>query len=118
MFDFMKDLYFEVNGYDMDMIRKEREQQIEKEKKETIIFKKQTKKILLVFGILFLIISLGAFYISMQQSEIYGIIKNAFLIILDIFTIICMLIRKKCTEMASLVGMLIIVFITFVLPAI
>ena len=38
MFDFMKDLYLEANGFDMEKVREERKKKIEKEKAETIIF--------------------------------------------------------------------------------
>ena len=118
MFDFMKDLYFEVNDYDMDMIREEKKRKIEKEKADTIIFKKKTKIIFLVVGILLLVTSVATLIISVKQMNIGGIIKNSILIVLDISTIICMMIKKKQTEVASLVGMALIAIITFMLPMI
>ena len=118
MFDFMKDLYFEMNDYDMDMIREEKKRKIEKEKADTIIFKKKTKIIFLVVGILLLVTSVATLIISVKQMNIGSIIKNSILIVLDISTIICMMIKKKQTEVASLVGMALIAIITFMLPMI
>lgn len=116
MFDFIKDLYFEMNGFDMEMIKEEKRKKLEREKAETIIFKKNTKIFLLISGSLFLIISVVALIISVQQINIGGIIKNIFIIVLDIATIICMMIKKKQTEVASLVGIILILITTFVLP--
>lgn len=114
----MKDIYFEANGFDMDKIREEKKIKIEKEKKDIIIFNMKTKKILVGVGLLFLIVSIGSLLISHHQSNIAGIIKNIFLIVINITSMICIVIKKKNTEMASIIGMVIIIISTFLLPMI
>ena len=116
MFDFMKDLYFEMNGFDMEMIKEEKRKKLEREKAETIIFKKKTKIIIMITGFLFLAISIAALIISVQQTNISGIIKNIINIFLDVVTVVCLMIKKKQTEVASLFLIALIIIITFVLP--
>lgn len=115
MFDFMKDFYLEINGFDMEKVKEERKQKLEKEKAETIIFKKKTKKYFLIVGAILLIISVLGLAASSGQSQA-GVIKNTLIILLDVATMICMVIHKKETEVASLIGMVLIALIEFFLP--
>lgn len=116
VFDFFKDLYFEMNDYDMEMIRKEKEEKIKKEKEETIIFSRKTKAAIFVTGSLLMLISMFALIISVQKNDVGGIIKTIFNIILDAVTIVCIMIKKRQTEIIGLVGIVFILIITFALP--
>lgn len=118
MFDFMKDLYFEMNDFDMDMIRKERKIKEEKENSETIIFKKKTKIVLMIIGIILFAVSILGLIISVHKMDVSGIIKNIILMILYFVTMICLVIRKRQTEIVSLFGMVLILILNFVLPMI
>lgn len=116
MFDFLKDLYFEMNDFDMDKIKEEKKMKIEIEKSETILFKKKTKIILLVVGILLMLVSIATLIICINKSSVGGILKNSFLILIDLITMITLMIKKKETEVLSLVGMVLIVAVVFGLP--
>lgn len=117
MLDFFKDMYLEVNGFDMEEVAKEKKEKAEKEKAETIILKKNTKNILfisclIVFGIT-LVYSASMFW----QNDILGIIISIVMALLEIATAICLKIKKKKTEIAGIIGVILIAVVIFFLPA-
>lgn len=114
MFDFFKDLYLEMNDFDMEKVREERQLKIEEEKAETIIFKKKTKLWLLGVGAFFILFSVVGILISIEKNNIGGIIKSATILTIDLITMVCMMIKTKQTEVASLIGMAIMMIIIFV----
>ncbi len=113
MFDFFKDLYFEANNFDMDMIREEKKKKLEKEKSETIYLKKNTKKIVIIFDILFCIVTLLSCYISIKTNNVFGIIKSIFLVILSVVIIIFLPQKKKKSEMTAIVCLILLIILTF-----
>lgn len=114
MFDFMKDIYLEMNGLDVAKAREERKVKLEKEKSETVIFNKKTKRFLLIAGVFFLLLSGGGLALSINRADVFGIVKNALLLVAVAVTMVCLIIKKRETEIASIVGMALIILITFI----
>lgn len=112
---FLEDAYFELNGYDMDQIKKERQQIIEQEKASTIIFKNNTKRLITVFGILMIVVAALSCYYDFKTGNRIEFYKYLLLSILEILTLILLWIKTKKSEVASAVGMALIVIFNFVI---
>ena len=118
MFDFMKDLYLEACGLDLEQVKKERKEKLEIEKAETVIISKKTKKSIIYIGIVFLLIHLMSLALAFAANDLTSIIKSAIMIFLTLITIICFLIKSKSAEFLGILFSVIIVILSFVIPRI
>lgn len=112
MFDFFKDMYFEMAGVDIQSIKKEREEKRKEEKKNRYIFSKNAKLITIAMGVLYLLIA--GFEIALLvhfSGSVLLIIKLILQIIIDIAVIICLGSKKKEYEKIALT--LIVIFLVF-----
>lgn len=117
MFDFFRDMTLELMGKDSDEEEKKRKEKKEQERRERIIFSKGVKRLIYVFGILY--IFMGGFslvasiqYAKVTDSAAYGAlqtVKFIFLSGVDIAAMICLTKGKKKTEIAG--AILVIVFV-------
>lgn len=111
MFDFFKDIYYELNGIDSNSIQEERRKKREEKRKERFIFSKSAKVIVFIFGILYLIVGIINMTIMKENAawNVVQIIRLMLLSICDIACLVCLSIGKKKTEIIALI--LIFVFI-------
>lgn len=116
MFDFMKDLYLEACGLDMEQVHKERKEKIEKEKAETVLVSKNTKKNIMYIGIVFILIHLMSLVIAFATNDFTSMIKSVIMIFISLITLICFLIKSKSTELFGILLSVIIVILSFVIP--
>lgn len=117
MFNLFKEMYFEVQGYDIETMKKERIEMQEEKKKEQVILSKMVKHIIRCAGVLFLL--LGTIIIStyFENRDWINVIKYIFMIVLDIASMILVTINKKNTEIAGIICSAIFVILNMILPA-
>ena len=118
MFDFMKDLYLEACGLDLEQVKKERKEKLEIEKAETAIISKKTKKSIMYMGVVFLLIHFLSLALAITANDLTSIIKSAIMIFLALITMICFLIKSKSAELLGILVSVIIVILSFVIPRI
>lgn len=118
MFDFMKDLYLEACGLDLEQVRKERKEKLEIEKAETAIISKKAKKNVIVIGIIFLLIHLMSLTMSFAVKDSVSMIKSAIMIFLTLITMVCFAVRSKAAEFFGILLSAIIVALSFIIPQI
>ena len=107
MLDFFRDVVLDISGIDSQAIKQNRTNKTENKKK--YIFTKSTKGIIYFLGVLYLV-SGGLSILSSKGSvQIFAGIKFVFLSVIDLAALICISVRNKKTEIASLI--LIVVFI-------
>lgn len=116
MFDFFEDLYFELNGYDMEKIRQQKKEKLEREKGEIILISKQTKRIIAIFFLLNLLVCVISLIVAIKMYDIGGIIKNVLILITTIITIMALLFKGKSAEVTAIVFMVITIILTFAVP--
>lgn len=117
MFEFFEDLYFELNGYDMEKIRQQKREKIEKERGETVIMKKQTKRIIAIFFLLNLLVCVISLIIAIKMYDVGGIVKNILILITTIITILSLLFKGKSAEITAIIFMAITIILTFAIPS-
>ncbi len=118
MFDFFKDLYFELNGYNMEKIREQKKEKLEQEKRGTILLKKTTKKIILIFFLLNLPVCVISLIVAIKIFDTAGIIKNIIILISTIITIFALLFKGKGAEVTAILFMILTILLTFMIPII
>lgn len=117
MFDFFKDMYLAASGLDMEKVREERKEKIELEKNEKIILSKQTKKYMVVFGVVFILIHVLSACAAFMMNDIIALVKSVIMVILALLSIICFLQKTKKAEIGGIVFLILIVLLTFAIPA-
>ena len=111
MFDFFKDLYYELNGIDSNAVAEERKNKLIEKRKNRFIFSTKAKIIVVVFGILYLVI-MGLNVAGLKETgglSVGFVLRTLLLVAVDISCLVCLLIGKKKMEIAALI--LIIVFV-------
>lgn len=110
MFDFFKDIYYETHGLDINEIKKEKNSKRLEKKQEKILLSHSQKRVIYVIEIAYL---LQTFLITITTGikNPITLIIHIILIALDISTCICLAIRKKQTEIAALI--LLVIFLVF-----
>lgn len=105
MFEFFKDMYLELKGIDSAAAAEERRRQEAEKQKRRFIFSGSAKVLTFVVGILYLLIAgiLIALMVETGSLSIDKIVCNAFLILCDLATLICLAVGKKKTEIAALI---------------
>lgn len=105
MFDFFKDVYYEVHGIDSKSIDCERREKRGKQNKEKFIFSSAQKAIILLLGV-------GYLLLFLLNTIVFGIkatgtlVTHILLLAIDIALCVCLMIRNKKTETAALVLMI------------
>lgn len=110
MFDFFRDIYFELNGIDSVEAEKIRKEKIEKKREKKNIFSRSMKVVIFILGILYLVMA-GFNIITMKENNglnAYLVIRFVFLILCDVAGLICLALGKKKSEIAALI--LIVIF--------
>mgnify|MGYP006973345966 FL=1 len=118
MFNYWKELGWELYGYDVAKMKNEKKQKkIEKEK--NIIFLNRTTKIVInILSVIYLPIcwlSLDGYYHTQNYIGFFFYILMAFL---DIGIIVLSNIKKRQTELIAIVGILIFILLNMLLPII
>lgn len=116
MFDFFEDLYFELNGYDMEKIRQQKLEKLEKEKRETILMTKQTKRIIGIFFLINLLVCVISLIVAIKLYDVGGIVKNILILITTIVTILSLLFKGKSAEVTAIIFMVLTIILTFAIP--
>lgn len=104
MFDFLKDLYLERSGLDLEKVNEERKRIEEEKKKNRYIFSSGVKKMIIIFGLFYLIISFYGIYTLIKSGNINLIFyKFIVLSIIDICGIINLYVNRKKNEILALI---------------
>lgn len=113
MKDFFKEIYCSMNNLDYNKMKEEDKIREEKEKESVIIINKKTKIFFNVVLFMYFLVTIASLVTAINVMDIIQISKNILLICTDIFTIICLNIKKKSTEIFAIIGFIIIVIVTF-----
>lgn len=114
MFDFFRDMGLELMGKNSDEEARKRK---EKKEQERIIFSKGVKRLIYIFGILYIVMGGFSLAASIQYAKVtgyatYGVlqtVKFIFLSGVDIAAMVCLMNGKKKTEIAG--AILVIIFV-------
>ena len=110
MFNFMKDIYLEMNGIDPEAARKEK---LEEKTIDKIIFSFRSKVVVWIMGIIYLIITVPIIIFTIKTGINISIFKYILLMVMDILILTCISIKKKVTESISLAAIICFVLINF-----
>lgn len=108
MFDLFHDMYLEIGGVDSEAARKERAEKAKNKRKSHIIFTPTTKAVIVLMGLVFLGVQLAIFKETVAKGVWY-IIATCLLCLLAIAVMICILIKRRQTEITA--AILIAIFI-------
>lgn len=117
MFDWFRDVAFEVMGKNCDEEKIKHIEKKEHEKREKIIFSKGTKRIVYFLGTVYLVMGGVSIYVSNQISKQMGIdtrtdfgkyAKYIVLSLIDTTAMLCLMKKNKKTEIVAII--LIIMF--------
>lgn len=114
--EFLKDLYLETQGLDVEKMKEERYEKIELERSQRIILSAKTKKYIIIMAAIFIIIHLLSVVLSGMTGDVASLIKSVFMCILAFITIICFLIKSKQAEVAGIVCTVAVVVLSFLVP--
>lgn len=106
MFEFFRDVAIDLMGGDGEEKARKRREKREQEKANRIYLSKSTKRIVYIFGILYLLmggISLFASASLTGKMQIVPTVKFAILSLLDISAMVCLTMRAKKTEIAAII---------------
>lgn len=111
MFDFFKDVYYEIKGIDSSIVREEQKKKQLEAKKDRFIFSKSAKVLVFIFGILYLVMSMINIAVMIESGEpsAIHIVRVVLLSLCDIACLICLAINEKKTEIAALILMFVFV---------
>lgn len=118
MFDFFEDLYLEAIGLDMEQIKKERREKVEKENSETILIKPKSKKYLLFVGSIFIIIHILGIIVSAAAQDAGNIFKSVVMIIFAVVAMICAVMKNKMAEILCIMFCILIMLLSAVITRI
>lgn len=110
MFNFMKDIYLEMNGIDPEAARKEK---LEEKTIDKIIFSFRSKVVVWIMGIIYLIITVPIIIFTIKTGINISVFKYILLMFMDILILTCISIKKKVTEFISLAAIICFVIINF-----
>jgi len=113
MFDFFKDVYYEMSGFDMEKVKEEK--RLKREAQENLIFDTKMKIIVGVIGGIMLLCYIATLLFGAVSKNVFLVIKSVILILLTIGTIICVIINNKKVQLAGIVGIVIVVGFTMFL---
>lgn len=116
MLDFLKDLYLQASGLDMELIEKERREKIEIEKSKTILIKPKSKKYLVMAGIIFIIIHVFSIIIAEVFHDVTSVIKSSVMIGLAVLILLCSFIKKKSAEILCIVLCDVVILLSVIIP--
>lgn len=111
MFNFMKDIYLEMNGIDPEAARKEKS---EEKTIDKVIFSFRSKVVIWIMGIIYLIITVPIIIFMIKTGINISIFKYILLMVMDILILICISIKKKTSEVIALATIICFVIINFV----
>lgn len=112
MFDFFKDMYYEMQGFDLDKMKEER---LKKKEQETLFFDTKLKIIFCAIGAIFLLCYLAVSLFAAANGNVNLVVKSVLLIFVIVPTMICVVMNNKKVQMAGIAGMVIIIILTMLL---
>ncbi|MEG0614128.1 MAG: hypothetical protein RR540_00110 [Oscillospiraceae bacterium] len=104
MLEFFKDVYYQMNGLDVDKMKEERLQKVITEKEEKILLSSSTKNTIRFVAGLYFFIAILQIITAVKTKDFSRIIKISFLFLLAIVVFILTFFRNKKAEISSLVG--------------
>ena len=105
MFEFMRDLLYDIGGIDTTAAKLMRDEKREEKKLSRHIFSKKAKALIITMGILYLIISITMIAIAWNAGNgITTILINGTLSLIDLAVCVCLIFGTKKTEVAALIG--------------
>lgn len=123
MFDFFKEIALELSGKDSEVARRKEKEKVEEERWNRFIFSKNTKVVVYVLGVLYLVMGGIGIYISIQSGKstqnltaglsVLQCVKYGFLSITDIAAMGCLVSGKKKAEIAALILIFVFVVIMY-----
>lgn len=111
-----KQLYCQINNFDVKAVEREDKEKEEKKNKDKIILSKKNKIYLSIILAIFEVITIVAIGYSFMATDIFGIIRNIILIIINTTNLCCVNIKKKKWELTALAGLMLEIIITFFIP--
>ncbi len=112
MLDFFKDMYAEINGLDLEVIKKERRVKQEKYDK---IMQRAGKVVIVIVGVLYLVLAGTNISIMIDTGFDISIIKYIILSLIDIATLTTFFIKNKSANIARVILMSLFIFLNFAL---
>lgn len=109
MFSIFRDIILEAKGIDCEKAELERIARKKEKDHDKIIFSQGMKKIIVFFGVFFLVASAVQIPLYVLAGNIFFLVRGISQVILVISTFVCMKIHKKTSERIAIV--LIILFI-------
>lgn len=116
MLNFLKDVYLEVNGCDIQKVKQERMQKEEKKRADKIVLSKGSKHVIRGFGILYIVIGLISLTTYFNNKEWLEVVEYGFMLLFDILIIIFISLKKKETEVAGIICSGVFIILNMILP--
>jgi|GEM_PF-6854192 len=114
MFDFFRDIKNEMSGIDVEVAAEERKEKIEKKKQSYFIFSTKMKIIIFTMAVIYLIFSgINIAVVLKLNGEFYLLIKYIFLAALAIGICICLIIKKKNSEIMAIIGIFLFIVLNY-----
>lgn len=88
-------------------------QKREKEKSETALVGKTTKRIILIFFLLNLLVCVISLIVSIKILDVDGIVRNILILISTIITIFSLLFKGKIAEINAIIFTVLTIVLTF-----
>lgn len=106
MFDYFRYIAEELNGIDAEKAEKLRKEREEKERADTYIFSKRAKRLFVILGVFFFVVSIFTLmYYSEHGSEnVINIIISIIQGCVSAEVALCMIIKKKKAEIYGVAG--------------
>lgn len=116
MFNYWRELGWELHGYDVEKMKNEKKQKKIEEEQNIIFLNRTTKIVINILSVIYLPIcwlSLDGYYHTQNYIGFFLYILMAFL---DIGIIVLSNIKKRQTELIAIVGILIFILLNMLLP--
>ncbi|MDE6017062.1 MAG: hypothetical protein K2H41_15460 [Acetatifactor sp.] len=112
MFDFFKDMYYEMHGFNM---KKLKEEQAKKKEQENLFFDMKLKIIFCAIGALLSLCYLAAFLFAAANGYVDIVVKSLLLVLVIVATMICVVINNKKVQLIGVAGMVIVMILTMLI---
>lgn len=122
MFEYFRDIINESRGLDVDALRNEKRQKQVKEKKDKYIFSKKTKKVILVFASVYVLVSIAtiiALVNNPYEISVFIMLRSIISVAIALFVGICIIVsmikKIKKAEVLTVIGIISFFVITYIM---
>jgi hypothetical protein len=111
--NFYSDLYYKLNGFNVNAIKKEHDKIAAIEKENICLYSKKAKLFIVISGLFVLLTFIASLVFSYYRNDLASIVKNIILLFLGLSSMILIIFKNRKTEIISTFLIVIIIGIVF-----